>query len=490
MTLIDHNTSTNSVSGNQLKRTLGFYDGLCVIVSVIIGSGIFASPGAALDRSGSPASAIIVWAISGVLSIAAALCYAELGAMLPTTGGDFVYLRRAYGKTAAFSFVWFNFWVAQPGSQAIIATVFGNYIVTLFTGLDQTTSNSTPSKAAAVLIIAVLVGVNCGGVRESSMLNKTLTAAKVVMLLCVIAAGVVYGCSHGSTARNNLSPSTSFDDTDASGFGPAMNACLWAYSGWQSLNFLAEEVIDFERRLSRIIIFGMAIVTSLYVMANIAFLSVLDSESMTDSDAIAIDFGKMISGSAFGGFFALGVALSTAGTLHGSILVGSRALFAAARAGQLHSALAELNSFGSPWVALLIQGIWSIVLVLLPGSDFSSLIDYTGPATWLYYAFTGSTIFYFRLYEKDLHRPYSLPWFPFPPVLLIVLSAFVVISSLIREPLYCGLAFVFVATSVPVWWLLSRYDVKGLTADKIEAPITCEHEAPVANALRPPDVEL
>lgn len=182
--------SMSTDAGQGLHRRLGFLDGVCVLVSIIIGSGIFASPGVALERAGSPGAALLAWTLSGGLVIIASLCYAELGAMIPSTGGDFDYLNRAYGKSAAFSFAWFLFWISKPGSQAIIATVFGNYVVRVFTGLNNSSDGSPAAKAAGVLLIISLTLVNCVGVHATSAVANVLMVTKLALVALVVVAGV------------------------------------------------------------------------------------------------------------------------------------------------------------------------------------------------------------------------------------------------------------------------------------------------------------
>lgn len=315
--------------------------------------------------------------------------------------------------------------------------------------------------------------------------QNCLTVTKVILIICVIFSGALYAMRNSHIARyafttppltyyhlpwslwvfsNNFNASSSFDDSSAMGFGPALVACLWAYSGWQSVNFLAEEVKDFESRISNIVICGVSVVTVLYVLANIAYLCVLSSDDIADSEAVGIDVGRVASGKFLAGFFALGVALSSAGSLHGTILVASRALYAAARSGHVLECFCTLNEAGAPYVAVIAQSLWSIILVLLPGSNFSSLLDYTGPATWFYYALTGSTVFYFRYCEPGRKRPYSAFLYPLPPIVLILLSGYIIVSSFMVEPLYVCLAFVFVGMSFPVRWLSLMYTNRGITS--------------------------
>lgn len=189
----------------SLSRTLGFVDGVCILISIIIGSGIFSSPGETLNRSGSPGAALISWCISGsyehfsvspivlgFLVIIASFCYAELGAMMPSTGGDFNYLYKAYGDYAAFSFTWFYFWISKPGSQAIVATVFGNYLVQLFTGLGNSDGNTTTAKILSVTLLVSLIILNCLGVKSSKSIANVLTCLKIALIFLVFVSGIVY----------------------------------------------------------------------------------------------------------------------------------------------------------------------------------------------------------------------------------------------------------------------------------------------------------
>jgi L-type amino acid transporter 9 len=242
--------------------------------------------------------------------------------------------------------------------------------------------------------------------------------------------------------------------------GSSMIPCLWAYDGWSSLNFLAEEMRDFEKYLPRAILGAVLTVMTCYNTANLAYISVLSQDQIEDSDAIAIDFGREVQSkgqSILAGCFALGVALSVAGTCHGSLMTGARAFYATAREGMAPPIFAELNRWNAPYVAVIAQGTWAIVLVLLPGSSFSTMLDYAGPASWLFYAITGSSIIWLRITEPDAVRPFKVPLYPLPPLLLCAMSLFLIISSIIRSPLFCILALILVAISLPVWYLAKKY---------------------------------
>jgi amino acid transporter len=266
--------------------------------------------------------------------------------------------------------------------------------------------------------------------------------------------------THSRTCRDNLSTQNLFEGTNVLGMGSSMIPCLWAYDGWSSLNFLAEEMHDFERLLPRAILAAVLTIMACYITANLAYFSVLSQDTIEDSDAIAIDFGREVEskgGNILAGCFALGVALSVAGTCHGSLMTGARAFYATAREGMAPPILAQLNRWNSPYAAVIAQGTWAIVLVLLPGSSFSTMLDYSGPASWLFYALTGSSIIRLRFTEPNAFRPFKVPFYPLPPLLLCAMSLFLIMSSIIRSPLFCILALVLVALSLPVWYLTKKF---------------------------------
>mmetsp|Transcript_22246 Transcript_22246/g.37703 ORF Transcript_22246/g.37703 Transcript_22246/m.37703 type:complete len:500 (-) Transcript_22246:235-1734(-) len=455
-------------SDRKLQRRLGFWDGTCILITIIIGSGIFSSPGETLDRSGSPMGALIAWTISGVLVITAALCYAELGAMMPSSGGDYEYLLTVYGKPTAFSFAWFYFWIAKTGGQAIISTVFGNYIIKLYSGLrdtdddgDDDGSEGQPyvAKAFAMGLIVLMTVLNMLGVKESSFVVNSLTALKLALVVVLCGSGIYYVSKTTDTASENLSPSNSGDGTDLIGIGSAMIPCLWAYDGWSNISYLAEEMIDFETRLPKAIVGGVSCVMVCYLLANVSYLTVLSVDKFEDSDAIAVDFGSKIGGHdvTLAGIFAAGVALSTAGAAHGSIMTGGRAFFSVARQRMAPAQMAKLNSRGAPYIALLAQSTWTLVLLALPGSSFASLLDYSGSASWIFYALVGSIVVRLRITQPEMDRPFKVPLYPLPPFLLCSLSLFLIVSSLLQSPMYTCLGLGLVALSYPVWLIKCRF---------------------------------
>jgi len=341
-----------------LRRELGYWDGYGVLVGIMIGSGIFASPGVALQRAGSPGCVLIVWVMAGLLVGVSSLSYMELTAMMPSAGGDFTFIKRAYGDTAAFSFAWYNFWVSKTGSQAIIATIFGQYVAWCL-GTGELGDSSALATIAALFLIILLCVINCYGIRQSSNLQNLLTATKVGLIVFLFVAGMSYAINSSAQIEDNLRKDKAFVGSKGFGFFTSLVAALWAYDGWADLNFMAEELDNPTHNIPRVMGLGIGTVTIAYVLANIAYFSVLSIDKITDSDAIAIDFGYAVggsagrAGSALATLLALGVAFSTTGSANGSIMTGGRAFFAVARVGQAPRVFAKLNTKGSPYAALI-----------------------------------------------------------------------------------------------------------------------------------------
>eukprot|EP01038_Epipyxis_sp_PR26KG_P007876 gene7876-10692_t len=466
-------------------RRLTFVDGVAILVGIIIGSGIFSSPGLALQRSGSPGAVLLAWCASGVLVVMACYCYIELGTMIPSAGGDFDYLKRAYGERVAFSFAWFNFFVSKTGSQAIISIIFGRYFEAVIRGDTTSIQNGTTSsesfisKSSAVCLIILLTALNCAGIKESAILQVCLTTAKVGLVVIVFVFALVFASYDDSLMTKNLSPSSTFNNSNSIlGFGSAMVACLWCFDGYADVNFLQEELMDPKRDLPKIVFSGLAIVTVCYIFINIAYLSVLSTESIIDSKAIAVEFGSAVSNSLFLNgktvlslLLASGVALSTCGSANGSIMTGGRAFFAVAREGKAPKIFASLNQVGAPWASLIAQAVWTIVLLMLPGSNFSSLLDYFGPTSWLFYALSASSLIVLRWKEPNTNRPFKVPLYPLPPLIVIVLAMVILISSLAEEPFFTLLAIGFVLLSFPAHFLMEYYDRKEKTNHSLKLSI-------------------
>ena len=350
--------------------------------------------------------------------------YCELGTMIPTTGGDYDYLLRAYGSQAAFSFAFFNFFISKTGSQAIIATIFGRYFSAAIYSMNATfrdqelNGESVTTKLAAVACIVVLTALNCAGIRESATVQACLTGLKLLLVLVLFISAMAYASRDPSIIVANLSYATAFQGTKGIfGFGSAMVSCLWSYDGYCDLNFLMEELQEPDKHLPQVVMSSLAIVTVAYVCANVAYFAVLSSDAIIASKSVAVDMGEKVGGLAVASFFALGVVVSTAGSNNGSIMTGGRAFYAVGRGGHAPVFLSYLNKNNAPYMALLAQGSWTLFLLLIPGSNFSSLLDYFGPASWFFYALSSSgTVVCVLIYMNNrliiTHLIFSTPTCP------------------------------------------------------------------------------
>ncbi len=448
-----------------------FIDALGIVCGIIIGSGIFSSPGVALVRAGSPAMSLIAWFASGCLVILTATCYFELAGMLPHAGGDFHYINRAYGERTAFAFAWFNFWISKTGSQSIIATIFGRYLeraiiicsggnnaainsAAMVSSINNGQGESVLSKIAAICLIVFITSINCFAVQESKILQNTLTALKLALVLALFVAAILFSSDSTNESQPNLSLNHSFDGSNGMvGFCTALVACLWSFDGWADLSFMTEELMD-PHQLPKIVTMAVVVVTSAYLLCNIAYLLVMPIDKIKDSRAIGTAFGTTIDhGNEFGFwtlFISLGVSFSTLGAINGSIMTGGRAFYAVARDGKAPRQMSVVNRLGSPYGALVAQGMWSLVLISLPGSNFNSLLDYCIPISWIFYALTSCSVIVLRYREPDTYRPFRTPFYPMPPIIVFVLAICISTSSLIQSPGFCLLAIGFVLISVPV----------------------------------------
>ena len=310
---------------------LKYYDGVGIIVGIIIGSGIFSSPGLALERAGSPGLTLISWSCASILIAFTCQCYFELGCMMPSAGGDYDYLQQSYGNQFAFSFAWFNFFISKPGSQAIIATIFGDYLETVLTGNMTSTSTETSLmvKIYAVLLIIVVTCINCLGIKESAIFQNILTVTKLLLVVLIFVISIVYSIYFPTVIHNNLSPSKSF--TGSSGFlsfGSSLISCLWSYDGWADIVFLLEDLDEPEKQLPRVTLSSLAVVTVAYLLVNTAYFSVLSVSEIITTPAIAYQVGIVVTDQlsltpwVLPTIFSLGVALSAAGSTHGTIMTG------------------------------------------------------------------------------------------------------------------------------------------------------------------------
>jgi APA family basic amino acid/polyamine antiporter len=413
----------------ELARDLGVSHASAVVVGTIIGSGIFLVPAEMMQAVGSAKLVYLAWLVGGLLSFFGALTYAELGAMKPQAGGEYVYVRDAYGPLGGFLYAWTWFVIAKPASVATIATglvrILGTFSIFSFfpTNVVSFPFAITWGQLVAIAAAILISVLNYVGVKKAGEFQLVFTVLKVVIIL-----GIVVVCFSGAgsaTGRgwSNFAGTFTGAKGGIAGFMAALVAALWAYDGWNDLNMVAGEVKKPERNIPIALIAGVATVGLLYVLMNAAVQYVLPAQVIAASPRPASDAVALVMGRMGASIVSAGMAISMLVTLNGTIMSGARVPFAVARDGYFFSALAEVHPrFHTPSVALLLQAVLSIALLLL-GGNFRQLFSLAIFAEWLFYMIAGSTVFVFRWRDPDAARPYRVFGYPFVPALFIAAAS-------------------------------------------------------------------
>ncbi|MGA8762387.1 MAG: amino acid permease [Candidatus Sulfotelmatobacter sp.] len=451
----------------ELARDLGVSHASAVVVGTIIGSGIFLVPAEMMQAVGSAKLVYLAWLVGGALSFFGALTYAELGAMKPQAGGEYVYVRDGYGPLAGFLYAWTWFVIAKPGSIATVATGLVRILGT-FSAFSFFSANAvsipfavTWGQFVAIASAIFISFLNYIGVKKAGEFQLVFTVLKVAIILGIVL--VCFGAASGSWSH--FSGSYAGAKGGIAGFMAALVAALWAYDGWNDLNMVAGGVKHPERNIPIALIAGVATVGVLYVLVNAGVQYVLPADAIAASqrpasDAVAAALSSVWHRAGAGLFAAkvvsLGMALSMLVTLNGTIMSGARVPFAVARDGYFFRALAEVHPrFRTPSVAIGVQAALSIVLLLLGGS-FRQLFSLTIFAEWLFYMIAASTIFVFRWREPAITRPYRVLGYPFVPALFVAVAA-VLLCYTFRENWPNSLyGLLVILAGIPVFWWFSR----------------------------------
>ena len=414
----------------ELARELGVSHASAIVVGTIIGSGIFLVPAEMMQAVGSAKLVYLAWLVGGLLSFFGALTYAELGAMKPQAGGEYVYVRDAYGPLAGFLYGWTWFLIAKPASVATVATglvrILGTFSAFSFFSDNIFSSKVSPhlfsvtwGQLVAIAAALFISGLNYLGVKKAGEFQLVFTVLKVAIIL-----GIVIVCFSAGDAPgrgwNNFAGTFAGATRGITGFMAALVAALWAYDGWNDLNMVGGEIKTPGRTIPIALIAGVATVGVLYVLVNAGVQYVLPASVIATSQRPASDAVALIIGHKGAAIVSLGMAVSMLVTLNGTIMSGARVPFAMARDGYFFRTLAEVHPrFHTPSAAIAVQAILSIILLLVGGS-FRQLFSLAIFAEWLFYMIAGSTIFIFRWRDPQAARPYRVTGYPFVPALFIV----------------------------------------------------------------------
>jgi basic amino acid/polyamine antiporter, APA family len=411
---------------DELPRKLGMLDATVMIIGIVIGAGIFVLPNLiARDLPSAPA-VLSLWVVSGILSIIGALAYAELGTMMPATGGLYVYLREAYGPLCAFVSGWTFMLAVMSGGIAFLTVMFSLY-VGRFIPL-------TPlmSKVVSLALLTVLSAVNVIGVREGAWVQRTFTFLKIAGLVTLIGAAL-FTSRPAAIAAAQVSTAAVQRPLSLSGFGMAMTACLMVYNGWSYVSFVAGEIKDPARNLLRSLLAGMVVVMALYLFANLAYMKVMTISEIAATERVGAEVATRTMGAIGGTFVSLVVLLSITGAVNGCILTAARVPFAQAKDGLFFSRFGRIHPrFQTPAFAIVAGGMWTAVLIV--SGSYEMLYSYSILAAWIFYTLGVLAVYVFRRSMPDAARPYRMWGYPYSVWAFVCVSVWFILNALITTP--------------------------------------------------------
>jgi len=458
---------------NRLIRGLTLTDTTALVIGTVIGTGVFLKAAPMAQGVGTPSLVLLAWVAAGLLSLAGALTYAELGAMLPHAGGEYVYLRQSYGEASAFLFGWQRFIVAGSASIASLGAgvaIFLSVFLPLnavwaehqFRFLGQTINWQFGAKqVVAVGIILLLSAMNCLTVAFGGKVQSLLTVLKIAGIAIII--GGVFFVSKGATWSNLATPQGTASWTGLSVFGVAMLAALWGYDGWNNMPMAAGEVRDPGRNIPRALIFGMIIVMAIYCLLNLAYFyalpfnEVVTSNSTLYRDALpaSAKAAQTFLGDYGGRLISIVFVISAIGALNGSILSNARVPYAMAEDGLFFKGMKSLSkSTHVPVFAIMVQGFWSCVLAL--SGTFDQLTDCLLFASWIFYGLTTSSVFVLRRKLPNADRPYKTLGYPLIPLVFVLVAIWLIFNTLFAKPVESVVGLGLIVIGLPLYFYFKR----------------------------------
>jgi basic amino acid/polyamine antiporter, APA family len=429
--------------GSDLPRKLGLIDALSIVIGMVIGGGIFLVPNLVARELKSATTILAVWVFAGVISFFGALACAELGAAFPSTGGQYVFLREAYGPLVGFLCGWSMFLVARTAQVAWLAVTMALY-VSYFVPLS-----APASKMLGIGAIAIFTAINYRGVAAGAMVQKTFTLAKVAGLLVIIGSAFLWS---GKAAQPPVGVSGGLS---VSSFGVALIASLLAYDGWVQLSFVAGEIRNPQRNVFYALTLGSIACIVIYLLANVAYLRVLPIAEIAASDHVGATVAERVFGPRGGSLVSLIILISIVGTLNGCFLTSPRVYFAQARDGLFFRKFAEVHPrYQTPGFAIVAQGIWAVVLVV--SGSYETLLDYAMFAMWLSYGLMVAGVIVLRYKQPGIARPYRMWGYPVTPALFVGITCWFLVNMLMTRPLPSVAGLLLIATGIPVYFLWAR----------------------------------
>ncbi|HWQ56331.1 MAG TPA: amino acid permease [Bryobacteraceae bacterium] len=444
-----------------LRRGLGLFDATMLVAGTIIGSGIFLVSSDIARQVGSPGWLLIVWVIGAVLTMSAALSYGELAAMMPRAGGQYVYLREAWGPVTGFLYGWTPFLVIQTGSIAAVAVAFARYLGVLVPWVSSRPllGPISAQHLVALALIGTLTAVNLRGIRAGKRVQNLFTLAKLAALAFLIVLGILYG------SREPVAGSGDFWATPVGwpAFLPllavAMVGALFAYDAWNNITFTAGEVVNPRRNLPASLLLGTGLVAAVYILINVAYVLNLPISAIQHApgDRIATAVAHRILGEPAEAFMAIAILIATVGSDNGMILAGSRVYYAMARDGVFFERTGRLNRHSVPGYSLALQACWAGLLTL--SGTYSDLVDYVIFAALLFYLMTVAAVFRLRRIRPDEPRPYRALGYPVLPAVYIGAACLILVSLLFQKPQYTVRGLAIVLAGLPAYAMWTRAKV-------------------------------
>ncbi|XP_075992457.1 juvenile hormone Inducible-21 [Anticarsia gemmatalis] len=433
-----------------LKRKITLFNGVGIIIGTIIGSGIFISPAGVFLYTNSVAASLIIWLVSGLLSTFGALCYAELGTSITRSGGDYAYIYTAFGPLPAFLRMWIALLIIRPTTQAIVALTFGHYVVKPFFPECDPPQNAV--KLLAAVCLCLLTAINCISVRWTMRIQDVFTSSKLLALVVIIISGICYICmGHTENFENAFA-----GDYNAENIALAFYSGLFAFGGWNYLNFVTEELQDPYKNLPRAIWIAMPMVTIIYVMANLAYFAVVTKMEMGSNPAVAAVFGDRLFG-VWSWVIPVFVALSTFGGVNGVLFTSARLFATGAQEGHMPQFFSLFHiKKQTPIPSLIFTCLFS--LLMLTTSNVFDLINYFSQTLWLSVGASVVGMLWLRRAKPDIPRPIRVN--VIIPYLFLIAIGFLVIIPAITRPKDTAIGIAILLSGIPVYYLCVKWKGK------------------------------
>ncbi|MCU0547026.1 MAG: amino acid permease [Oscillatoriaceae cyanobacterium Prado104] len=449
------NLATRQVT--TLKSTLSLFDAIALIVGLVVGAGIFETPSFVAANASSTQMALLAWVLGGVMSLIGALCYAELATTYPHPGGNYYYLKRAFGSPIAFLFAWTRMSVIQTGSIALLAFVFGDYASQLWR------LGAHSSSIYGAIAIVLFTGLNILGVQQGKWTQNILALAQVTGLLIVAVIGLLFSFASTSAAAIDPVTNTTVQTAISGAASPATSGnlgmmmvfVLLTYGGWNEAAYISAEMRNGRRNIVLALVWSIAIITALYLSINWALIRELGLARMAASQAVIAELMRSTVGEVGVVSVSLLVAIATLCSINATIFTGARSNYALGRDFSIFAMLGRGHE-SNPTNASIVQGAIALLLVFVGSftrQGFETMVDYTAPAFWFFFLLSGMSLFVLRQREPQIPRSFKVPFYPVIPILFCGICAYMLQASLAYTGWGGLLGVVVLLLGLPLlWW--------------------------------------